>query len=103
MATAKPQKSSLVNRNVTTGERRTSVRMEPHVWSALEEYCHREGVTASDFVTQIDRQRAGAKPPQTRTSAIRVALFDYFRAAATPEGHKAAGHGDDPRSGAALD
>ncbi|HSR71382.1 MAG TPA: ribbon-helix-helix domain-containing protein, partial [Kiloniellales bacterium] len=34
--------SSLVNRNVFVGKRRTSLRLEPAMWDALAEICRRE-------------------------------------------------------------
>jgi hypothetical protein len=39
-------------------------------------------------------RRIGAKAaPGGRTSAVRVEVLDYFRAAATEQGHRDAGHG----------
>jgi predicted DNA-binding ribbon-helix-helix protein len=40
------------------------------------------------LVTEIERGRAQS----SLTAAIRVFLLDYFRAAATEEGHRRAGH-----------
>jgi predicted DNA-binding ribbon-helix-helix protein len=82
--------SRLVSRNVMGDSRRTSMRLEPELWSALEEMCRRERMGVRDMVRRI-----GAKaPPGGRTSAVRVELVSYFRAAATDEGHRDAGHGD---------
>ena len=81
--------SRLVSRNVRGDEGRTSMRLEPELWDALEEMCRRERMAIRDMVRRI-----GAKaPPGGRTSAVRVELLDYFRAAATEEGHRSAGHG----------
>jgi predicted DNA-binding ribbon-helix-helix protein len=81
--------SRLVSRNVKGDQGRTSMRLEPELWSALEEMCRRERLGIRDMVRRI-----GAKArPGGRTSAVRVELIDYFRAAATEEGHRAAGHG----------
>ena len=81
--------SRLVSRNVRGDEGRTSMRLEPELWDALEEMCRRERMPIRDVVRRI-----GAKaPPGGRTSAVRVEVLDYFRAAATEEGHRAAGHG----------
>lgn len=81
--------SRLVSRNVRADEGRTSMRLEPELWDALEEMCRRERVAVRDVV-----RRVGAKARHGgRTSAVRVEVLDYFRAAATEEGHRAAGHG----------
>lgn len=89
MATAL-KTSQLVNRNVTSLSGRTSMRMEPEVWSALEEICHRENMTLAELVQQIE---AGKPHDGGRTSAVRVWVLAYFRKAATDEGHRAVGHG----------
>ena len=81
--------STLVNRNVTVAGRRTSIRLEPAMWEALQQICQREGKAMHDLVTEVDRGRAES----SLTAAIRVYLLRYFRAAATDEGHRLAGHG----------
>jgi predicted DNA-binding ribbon-helix-helix protein len=83
------QKSRLVNRSVITERGRTSIRLEPELWDALYEICPRENVGLGELIRQIDaRGYAGG-----RTSAVRVFIVQYFRAAATEKGHSAAGHG----------
>jgi predicted DNA-binding ribbon-helix-helix protein len=81
--------STLINRNVTVSGRRTSMRLEPAMWDALQQLCRREGKTLNELVTEIDRQRSES----SLTAAIRVFLLRYFCAAATDEGHRLAGHG----------
>ncbi len=81
--------STLLNRNVTIAGHRTSVRLEPAMWSALREVCERERMSIHDVVTAIARERAES----SITSAIRVYLLTYFQAAATENGHRSAGHG----------
>lgn len=83
------QRSSLVTGNVRVAGRRTSVRLEPEMWSALNEVCAREGMSLSALVTRIERGGHAS----TLTAAIRVHLLLYFMSAATEEGHRAAGHG----------
>ncbi|MDE2517227.1 MAG: ribbon-helix-helix domain-containing protein [Rhodospirillales bacterium] len=81
--------SRLVNRNVVAGRGRTSMRLEPELWDALHEVCRRERQDMSELVRAIEaRGHAGG-----RTSAVRVFLLQYFRAAASEAGHLAAGHG----------
>ncbi len=81
--------SSLVNRNITIGGRRTSLRLEPALWDALDEACRREGLTRHELCTRIDRRRLAS----TLTAAVRVFVVSYFRAAATDDGHASIGHG----------
>lgn len=82
--------SSLVSRNVTVGERRTSVRLEPEMWNGLREICRREHRSLHEICTMVH----GRKPPNSSmTAALRVFIMAYFRAAATEDGHRRAGHG----------
>lgn len=81
--------SRLVNRNVVAETGRTSMRLEPELWDALLEICEREGQDMSSLVRNVEQ----AAPPGGRTSAVRVYVMNYFRAAATDAGHMAAGHG----------
>ena len=81
--------TSLQNRNVRLRGQRTSLRLEPSMWDALEEISRREGCTINDICSMIEDQRQGS----TRTAALRVFILYYFRAAATESGHRQAGHG----------
>ncbi len=81
--------SRLVNRNVVAGSGRTSMRLEPELWDALLEICEREGQDMSSLVRSVE----STAPDGGRTSAVRVFVMNYFRAAATDAGHMAAGHG----------
>ena len=84
--------SRLVNRCVRGPGRagwRTSMRLEPESWDALDEVCQREGRTLHQIVDEIDCTRTTGG----RTSAVRVFLLNYFRSAATEQGHDRVGHG----------
>ena len=81
--------SRLVNRNVIAGRGRTSMRLEPEMWMALSEICSRECIPLATLVQRIEAQGH----PGGRTSAVRVYILEYFRAAATDGGHLNAGHG----------
>ena len=81
---------SLVTGNVIVDGRRTSMRLEPAMWSALCRIAEREDLTIHDLCTAIDRLR---DPSCGLTAAIRVFLMSYFEEAATEEGHALAGHG----------
>ncbi|MDR3532228.1 MAG: ribbon-helix-helix domain-containing protein [Rhodopila sp.] len=81
--------SRLVNRNVVAERGRTSMRLEPELWDMLSEICEREMQDMSTLVRRIEAAgHAGG-----RTSAVRVYVANYFRAAATEAGHAGAGHG----------
>ena len=67
--------SRLINRNVIAQSGRTSMRLEPERWEALQAICLRETITLSDLVQRIERQGH----PGGRTSAIRVHVVTYFR------------------------
>lgn len=79
----------LKNRNIKLQGKRTSLRLEPAMWDALEEISRREGRTIHDICAAIEDRRLQS----TRTAAVRVFILRYFRAAATESGHDAAGHG----------
>jgi predicted DNA-binding ribbon-helix-helix protein len=83
--------SRLINRNVVAGRGRTSMRLEPELWDALREICQRERLDLNHLVRHIETlgHRGG------RTSAVRVYVLQYFRAAASEDGHEAAHHGLD--------
>ena len=49
--------STLVTRNVRIGGRRTSLRLEPALWDALDEVCQREGLTRHQLCTRIDERK----------------------------------------------
>ena len=81
--------STLVIRNVTIEGRRTSLRLDPIMWDALDEICHRETITRNRLCETIYK----FKHASTLTAAIRVFVVNYYRAAATEEGHASIGHG----------
>jgi len=81
--------SALVSRNITVGGHRTSVRLEPAMWTGLQEICRRERSSLHEICTLIAAQRA---PESSLTAAIRVFIMAYFRAAATDDEHRRAGH-----------
>ena len=85
---ADAQESTLRSGNITVAGRRTSIRLEPAMWQALREISAREGKTMHALVTEIE----GGRAQSSLTAAIRVFLLDYFKAAATEEGHQRAGH-----------
>lgn len=87
------QSTRLINRNVVAERGRTSMRLEPELWDALKEICRRERLDINQLVRHIESlgHRGG------RTSAVRVYVLQYFRAAACEAGHEAANHGSNDR------
>jgi|KBSSwiStaDraftv2_1062776.scaffolds.fasta_scaffold1617566_2 predicted DNA-binding ribbon-helix-helix protein len=81
--------SSLLSRNITVAGHRTSMRLEPEMWDALFEICQREGLTPHEVCTVVDARRRAS----SLTAALRVFVMNYFRTAATEEGHTRASHG----------
>ena len=84
-------KSSLVSKNIKVKGRRTSVRLEPEMWTAFKNIAKRESCTMHDLCTLIHMRKDESS---SLTAAIRVFLMLYFRAAATEVGHIKAGHGN---------
>lgn len=82
--------STLVIRNVIVLGKRTSLRMEPEMWDALADVAARENHNVHDICTRIVERKPAAA---SLTAAIRVFLVNYYRLAATEEGHLRAGHG----------
>ena len=64
--------------NVVVDGHRTSVRLEPQMWDALQDIVRRRRTTVHDLVTDIDRRRTAS----SLTAAIRVYIVDFYRAAA---------------------
>lgn len=83
--------STLVSRNITVLGRRTSVRLEPEMWTALRDIARRERCKVHDLCSLIHKRK---NPRTSLTAAIRVFLMLYYRAASTEEGHARAGHGN---------
>lgn len=103
----------LKSMNIMIAGRRTSMRLEPTMWDALEDIARREGLTVNGLCTlikdrldeQIRRRGPGADNAEvTLTSAVRVFIAAYFRRACTEDGHVKAGHGGgDPFVGTPFD
>ncbi len=71
-------RSGLVNHNVVIDGRRTSVRLEPQMWEALNEIARREGRTVHDICTEVDADRVQS----TFSASLHVYILTYFRSAA---------------------
>ncbi|SCA57937.1 hypothetical protein MTBPR1_70209 [Candidatus Terasakiella magnetica] len=78
---------SLVSRNVVISGQRTSFRLEPEMWSALDHICEEEHTNLHTLCTWI----SDYKPRSNRTSAIRAFIVAYLRAQL--DGKKSSQHG----------
>jgi predicted DNA-binding ribbon-helix-helix protein len=67
--------STLLNRNVWIGRRRTSLRLEQAMWQALEEVAAEGGLTIHELCTMIEARRRES----SLTAAVRVFLVCYYR------------------------
>jgi len=75
--------------NIGISGRRTNVRMEDEMWEALKEVADQEGCSVSALASRIYSRK---NSDDNFSSAIRVFLMLYCRAAATEAGHAKAGH-----------
>jgi predicted DNA-binding ribbon-helix-helix protein len=75
----------LLPRNVAAGRRRTSVKLDPVLWDALQYIAGQQGFTLNQIVTEIDRGRGR----RGLTQAIRVYIVEsLWRCAAAPPVHR---------------
>ncbi len=73
--------SRIRKHSVVIASHRTSVSLEPEFWDALKEMAAARGVSVNELVARIDEKRAG-----NLSSALRLAVLDYFRARAKASG-----------------
>ena len=79
-------RSALLSHNVYVAGHRTSVRLEPVIWRALQDIARQQKVTVHDLVSDIDRRRTVSGG---LSSAIRAYVVVYLsggvaRALSTP-------------------
>lgn len=74
----------MYTRNVVIFGRRTKVRLEASIWSALDDICVRECMSRHDLCSRIEEVRGNAN----RAQAIRAAVVSYFRTLSMPGGSK---------------
>ncbi len=77
--TRRLEHSTLLTRNVRIGGFRTSVRLEPELWDALDEICAWERLSIDEICVRAEKSGV----PGGRTSRLRVFIVGYFRAVAT--------------------
>jgi predicted DNA-binding ribbon-helix-helix protein len=74
-STKGPDTSSKI-RNVVVGGYRTSIRMEPTMWSALQDVARYRGLSVNDLVTWISTNKESGS---SLTAAVRVYLVQFYR------------------------
>lgn len=78
-ATTDKAARAMLSRNVRIHNRRTSVRLEPAMWAALNEIAMAENCTIHDLCGAVhDLKEDGV----SFTAALRVFLMEYYRTAA---------------------
>jgi predicted DNA-binding ribbon-helix-helix protein len=71
-----PAQGALQSRNVRIHDRRTSVRLEPEMWSALNEVARLENSSIHEICSAVhDLKEINA----SFTAALRVFLMEYYR------------------------
>ena len=75
-------KGNLISKNVTISGHRTSLRLEPAIWDAVEDICEKEGLTIHELIALIDHRRDEI----SRTSAVRTFVVTYLHDLATERG-----------------
>ncbi len=79
----------LINKVVIVNDRRTSIRLCHKEWEALDEVCDMEKITKNDLLSLIEN---GKRNSLGLTYSARLFIIEYFRQAATTEGHLSAKH-----------
>ena len=73
----------LVTRNISLYRcHRTSIRLEPEIWTALEEIAELEGVSKNMLCTRIDQKKGKGT---SLTAAVRAYVIAYYRRMATQQ------------------
>lgn len=74
----RPGRAGIAKRSLVIAGHSTSVSLEEPFWAALKEMATTRGISVAQAVAAIDEGRG----EQNLSSAIRVAVLDYVRAAA---------------------
>jgi predicted DNA-binding ribbon-helix-helix protein len=80
---------SNVPRSVRIGGRRTSMRLETQFWEALRDVAERERSDVGEICTRIAKRSRNAN----LSSAVRVAMVDYYRELALRQDAVPVSHG----------
>ena len=69
----------LVSKNVFVRGHRTSMRLEPEMWAALDDIAQREQLTLHELVTRIAAARG-----RNLTSTVRCFVISYYMRESVP-------------------
>ena len=75
-----PFKTSLLTRNVIVNGRRTSIRLGPRMWDAVDRIAEREKVALCEIMAQAKRRHSSG----AFTAAVREFTVEYWMNAAEP-------------------
>lgn len=73
----------MVIKNIKVNGKRTSVRIEEHLWDAFQDVCARERMGADQVATMIWENKTHST---TLVGAIRVFIMAYYRLASGDTG-----------------
>lgn len=90
VAAVKHLRDGLVTRRIWAGAHRTSCRFDALTWRALHDIAARGRVSVQELCGAINSEKPRAL---SFSAAIRIAVLQYYRDAATEPGHKKVGHG----------
>ena len=82
-------KSPVVKRSIVIAGHKTSVSLEDAFWQGLKVIAGERGVTLSDLVAAIDKERRQGN----LSSAIRLFVLDHYRSRAYADGRDIERHG----------
>ncbi|MDP1724633.1 MAG: ribbon-helix-helix domain-containing protein [Alphaproteobacteria bacterium] len=68
-------RTTLISKNITVLGKRTSVRLEPAMWEALQEIAEKENASLNDICSHVHHNRLES----SLTSALRVYILTYYR------------------------
>ena len=68
-------KTTVFKRSIKIGGRNTSVSLEDAFWASLREIANLRGLTATDLINQIERE----KDRNNLSSAVRVFVLEHYR------------------------
>jgi len=84
-------RTDFVRQDVRVKGEVVTLELEADLWLAIDEIMFRENNTIHELCDAIARTKPSSLP---LAAAVRTFLVDYFRAAATEEGHLRSRHGN---------
>src|SRR3954452_807120 len=69
--------STRIQKAVYLDKRKSSVRLEPVMWDALDDIARLEGISRPELIRRVDR---GLGRNESLTAALRIYVVNYYRA-----------------------